>query len=185
MHVPLLCDTAHAKKMEKSKFSSMESEMVANDLYKSIQDQDKDHHQGTRDYIPATTTSQPQSGVYDSLGSSTPSHTVKQSDNPLYSSTQELRMSTTYDTIPSRGRSTTPSDVPPRVPDPNTIPLKATSEPNYAMPQFDKNLLATGSTGSKNRLSYGLELELSNLEIPPVHHQRNLSQGVDPVYTEL
>lgn len=187
----ILVYTAYLNRMEKNKFSPGESDMIDNNLYKtnSTQEKGKDTKDSTETSfyadIPATTTTQPQSSIYDGLAPPTPSHTVKQSDNPLYSSTQELRMSTTYDTIPSRGRSRTPSDVPPKVPNPNTISSGKATTPFKDMPQDSGSVTPTGNNIINNRLSYGLELELSNREIPPVHHQRSLSQGVDPVYTEL
>ena len=160
--------------------------MIDNCLYKTTREKDNDSHQdGSVHYAdiprPSITTSRPQSGVYDTLA--TPSHTVKQSDNPLYSSTQELRMSTTYDTVPPRARSLTPSSVPYMLPSPNIG-----SSANHAT----KGVYTTVENESNanpniinNKLSYGLELELSNREIPPVHHQRSLSQTANPIYTEL
>ena len=151
--------------------------MTENNPYKTTRMGDIENHQDNSHYTAIPTefsSSRPQSGVYDSLTTPTPSHKVKQSDNPLYSSTQELRISAAYD-IPSRARSLTPSafEIPPVLP--NTDFTN-----NYA-----KASGHTTSTGNSNRLSYGLELELSNREIPPVRHHRSLSQTAEPVYTEL
>ena len=112
--------------------------------------------------IPVITSSRPQNGVYDCLAPATPNCFVKQSDNPLYSSAQELRIGSNYDIVPSRSHSriSTTSDI-----------------------QMSDN---TRGNIVSNRLSYGLELELSNRAIPPIHHKRSRSQGgVDPMYTEL
>ena len=150
--------------------------MTENNLYKTtrmgkdiIENPQDDNNHYTA--IPVPSSSRPQSGVYDGLAPTTPSHTVKQSDNPLYSSTQELRLSATYDTVPSRARSLTPSAVPSLLPNPNT-------DSTY----YAKALVPTGNN---NRVSYGLELEFGNCGIPPVHHQTSLSQTADGVHTEL
>ena len=150
--------------------------MTENNLYKTthvadMENQDDSHYTA----IPAFSSSRPQSDVYyDSLTTSTPSHNVKQSDNPLYSSTQELRISAAYD-VPSRARSLTPSAfemIPPVLPNTDHA-----STSDHTTPK--------GNNTFNNRLSYGLELELSNREIPPICHKRSLSQTAEPVYTEL
>ena len=151
--------------------------MVPNELYKRTENTEYKDGQNTTENsyysdVPVINTSCPQSEVYDGLSSrvTTPGHTtMKQSDNPLYSSTQELRLNNSYDTIPSRSQGHSP-----------TTGLEAPEPDGYATPQFDEK-----SNTINHRLSYGLELELSNRQILPVRHQRSLSQGIDPIYTEL
>lgn len=123
-------------------------------------------------------TNRPESGINDGsalVNSNTPSHPVKQSDNPLYSSTQELRMcaSPYYDTVPSRSSSHNVHS--------NNIsmPFDADSDNNYKLQSLNSTKIIN------NHLSYGLELQVSGRKIPPLCHQRSLSQGVDPIYTEL
>ena len=173
----------HMNKLKKSKFSSMDSDMVPNELYKSTSD-DKREYQDSKNAtensyysdIPVISTSRPQSGMYDTLATPTPSHNmVKQSDNPLYSSTQELRLSNTYDTVPSKVRSQSQNDV--RIPEPTVFGTSAL----YTIPTSDEKPTNTSS----NRLSYGLEFEMSSHEVL-LRHQRSLSHGVDSAtYTEI
>ena len=164
--------------------------MVHNNLYKShtthnqlnsIDSAEDDSHYAD---IPVITTSRPASGVYDALATPTPSHKVKQSDNPLYSSTQELRLSASYDTIPSRGHSQTPSDThaDPRVSQELITQVTSVSP----LPQCHDSSNASRSPTRNNRLSYNIELQLSSQDFPFSRHQRSLSQGTDTaVYTEL
>ena len=159
--------------------------MVPNELYKSTEKREYQDGKNTTENsyysdIPVISTSRPQSGVYDALATPTPSHKVKQSDNPLYSSTQELRLSNTYDTVPLKVRSQSQNDV--QLPE-STLFGTSALEPNYATPKFDEKPQSSSSTS--NRLSYGIELEMSSHEIL-IRHQRSLSQGVDSTaYTEL
>ena len=163
--------------------------MVQNNLYKShttynqpnsIDSADIDSHYAD---IPVITTSRPTSAVYDAMSTPTSNHKVKQSDNPLYSSTQELRLSASYDTIPSRGHSQTPSD---QHPDHQTS-QELISHGTSVSP-LSHNISGPGTTSPtrNNRLSYSIELQLSSQAFPFSRHQRSLSQGMDTtVYTEL
>ena len=164
--------------------------MIANDLYKSTQ---KDHPRSrgeTTDNgnsynvaIPGTTVyvSSSQSEIHDGL---IPSRTIKQSDNPLYSSTQELRFCTTNsgDPMLSGNCQNNLRTLPPRASDHIIITDHKDVNSNDITMQVKETPM------KKKRLSYGLELEMSNCEIlsvAAVHHQRSLSQGIEPVYTEL
>ena len=165
--------TAYIRKLDKNKFTSTESDVVVNELYKTAQDKggqrEKDASHYSSDFPVSYASQRPQSGTYnDGLAPTTHNHNVKQSDNPLYSSTQELGLN--INSVLPRS-----SSVPPRVLDSSA---KIDRDPNYAVSMLEDK-------GNSNRLSYGLELELSNQKNFRVRHQRSLSQGVDPVYTEL
>ena len=169
--------------------------MVENNLYKTTQEKADENYQDVDSThyaaIPVITSSRPSSAMYTHEGmvQTTPNHSIKQSDNPLYSSAQELRMSSTYDTIPRRSRSRTPSEVrSPSCFNSNAALLDPSEPTNYDLPRFENR---PGSSDpvtqntSNNRLSYGLELEFSNRDIVHVQHKRSLSQNLDSIYTEL
>ena len=165
-----------------------DGEMIDNDLYDSKKlQQDEKQLDGDEHYsaIPTLVTTQEKNEdnvVYDSVRPPSTNHSVKQSDNPLYTSAQDLRRS-----IATSSRANSLENV-------NAISARSSPVPlHYDVPQFagrSQERLLSGSTDSNNtfsnRLSYGLELEFSNRQIPPVHHTRSLSQGGgDPLYTEL
>ena len=164
--------------------------MVQSNLYKSHTTYNQPNSIDSADVdsqyadIPVITTSRPTSAVYDAMSTPTSSHKVKQSDNPLYSSTQELRLSASYDTIPSRGRSQTPSD---QHPDHQTS-QELISHGTSVSPLDLSHNSGPGTTSPirNNRLSYSIELQLNSQAFPFSRHQRSLSQGMDTaVYTEL
>ena len=183
--------TAYVSNLEKNKFSSNDSSMIDNNLYKTTRDDNNQWQDGSVHYadIPAITTSRPQSGVYDALA--TPTHNVKQSDNPLYSSTQELRMSATYDSVPPRARSLTPSAISSMFPITSYTPdlgkkiednSMVTASHMYSSPVPGP----IGNNMMNNRLSYSFELELlSNHETSQVYHQRFSQITTNSTYTEL
>lgn len=142
--------------------------MVQNNLYKSHTTYNQPNSINFADVdIPVITTSRPTSAVYDAISTPTSNHKVKQSDNPLYSSTQELRLSASYDTIPSRGHSQTPSD---QNPDQQTN-QELISHGTSVSPLSHISGPGTTSPIRNNRLSYSIELQLSSQAFPISRHQ--------------
>ena len=184
-----------SRRVDKSKPTPSEEDLIDNELYdfkdrkgKDIGKGDDETEENIEDVhyaaIPTVVATKEQNQqLYESM---TPTPHVKQSDNPLYSSTQDLRRSMT---IPSRG--TSQENI-------NSLSARSTPVPSfaaqnvYAVPQpaSRQSLDSGGPTNqnsASNRLSYGFEreFELSNRQIPPARHTRSLSQGYDPLYTEL
>ena len=169
--------------MEKTTVESAADIMMDNDPYKTSIEKgnecQQDIHEATQNCyydIPAINTNQGPATRHIS----TPTPSIKQSDNPLYSSTQELKVNVNYDnTVLARSRSTTPKPA-------DALPMSNTSfDPHYSLDDLkSKGLRCTA--GNNNHLSYGLELEMSNKEIHLTHtYQHLVSYSTDPVYTEL
>ena len=128
-----------------------------NDLYKTTIEKGNESQQDSQeatqsscyDDIPAITNKGPATRP-----TYTPTPGIKQSDNPLYSSTQELKMNVTYDNpVVARSQSTTSRSA-------DILLMSNTSfDPNHSLPYDLHSRGFICATGNDNHLSYGLQLE--------------------------